>query len=90
MIAYRDGQLEFSLESEAIHLGVGCCPKVLGREKIGRWHTFLPLNVECLPAKRPEGVIVSFFEEKNRLLWWFQEVYPKLMELFALNLGTTR
>ena len=28
VISHRDGQLEFSLELEAIHLGVGCCPKV--------------------------------------------------------------
>lgn len=29
VISHRDGQLEFSLELEAIHLGVGCCPKVV-------------------------------------------------------------
>lgn len=35
VISHRDGQLEFSLELDAIHLGVGCCPKVVEEAEEG-------------------------------------------------------
>ena len=56
---------------------------IFGNTHIDGTPLFAVELLNAFPTKNRRASLFLFFEEKFRLLWWFQEVYPKLMELFG-------